>query len=64
MTRKAPYLVCHLPPYPASEQESQVVAEQLLQALPPSEAGEPSVLLENEESTRWALPPQLGQEAP
>jgi hypothetical protein len=53
-----------LPPYPDNEQESQVVAEQLAQALPPSEAGEPSELLENEESTRRALLPQLGQEAP
>jgi hypothetical protein len=63
MTGKAPSLVFHLSPYPASEQESQVVAEQLLQALPPSEAGEPSELRQNEESTRSALPPQLGQEA-
>jgi hypothetical protein len=63
MTRKVPSLVCHLPPYPDNEQELQVVAEQLAQALPPSEAGEPSELLENKENTRWALPPQLGQAA-
>jgi len=63
MARKAPSLVCHLPPYPDNGQELQVVAEQLAQALPPSEAGEPSELLENKENTRWALPPQLRQEA-
>ena len=39
------------------------MAEQLAQALPPSEAGEPSELLENRENTRRAPPPQLGQEA-
>jgi hypothetical protein len=62
MAGKALSLVCHLSPYPYNEQELQVVAEQLLQALLPSEAGEPSELRQNEESTRWALLPQLGQE--
>jgi len=52
-----------LTPYPDKEQESQVLAEQLEQALPPPESGEPSELRENSESTRSALPPQRGQEA-
>jgi hypothetical protein len=64
MTGKVLSLFCHFSPYPDNEQELQVVAEQLAQALPPSEAGEPSELLQNGESTRRALPPQLGQEAP
>jgi hypothetical protein len=63
MTGKPQLLLSHLTPYPDIEQESQVVAEQLEQALPAPEAGEPSELLENSESTRSALPPQRGQEA-
>jgi hypothetical protein len=62
MTEKAPFLVCHLSPYHYNEQELQVVAEQVLQALPPSEADEPSELRQNEESTRSAPLPHLGQE--
>jgi len=42
----------HLSPYPANEQELQLLEVQVLQALPVSEAGEPSELLENAESTR------------
>jgi len=39
------------------------VAEQLAQALPVSEASEPSELLENKENTRRALLSQLGHKA-
>jgi hypothetical protein len=63
MTGKTYFLLSHLTPYPDKEQESQVVAEQLVQALPTPEADEPSELRENSESTRSALPPQRGQEA-
>jgi len=52
MTEKVHSPLSHLPPYPANEQESHEVAEQLEQALPVSEAGDPSELLENNESTR------------
>jgi len=52
MTAKAPSLVYHFPPYPDKEQELQVLAEQLAQALPVPEAGKPSELLENNESAR------------
>ena len=41
-----------LTPYPNKGQELQVSEEQLLHALVPSEAGDPSELLENNESTR------------
>jgi hypothetical protein len=51
MTRKTGPPFSHLTPHPDKEQESQVVAEQLAQALPLSEAGEPSELLENNENT-------------
>jgi hypothetical protein len=61
ITGKVLFLVCHLSPYPYNEQELQVVAEQLLQALPPLEFSEPSELRQNEESTRSAPLPQLGQ---
>jgi len=41
----------------------QVLDVQLAHTLPVPETDEPSELLENNESTRWALPPQLGHKA-
>jgi hypothetical protein len=63
MTGKAHLLLSHLTPYPDTEQELQLVAEQLEQALPAPESDEPSELLENRESTRPACLPHLGQGA-
>jgi len=48
-------------------QESQLSVEQVLQLLPPLEpikSSESSEQLQNRESTRPALPPHLGQDAP
>jgi hypothetical protein len=39
-------------PYHPAEQEPQVLEEQALQALAPAEVGDPSELVENDESTR------------
>jgi len=61
--KKSAFSAFSFTPYPAKGQELQVSDVQLAHALPVSETGEPSELLENNESTRWALPPQLGHKA-
>ena len=57
--RKGAFSYCPLlTPYPYTEQELQVSAEQVLQALP--EAESPSEFLRNREGTLSAEPPQSG----
>jgi hypothetical protein len=49
--------------YRYKEQESQLVVEQLEQLFPPPKGDEPSELWQNDESTRLAFLPHLGQGA-